>query len=121
MKWYTSDHEWIEDNGNGIFTIGITKYAAESLGEIVFVELPSIGSTFSAGDSASVVESVKAASDIYSPISGDVVETNDALNDQPDLLNSDPEDTGWIWKIENNDINIEDMEFMNEDEYALIC
>ncbi|MET0249724.1 MAG: glycine cleavage system protein GcvH [Sphingobium sp.] len=97
-RYYTDQHEWIDVAGD-IATVGITDYAQGQLGDIVFVELPREGATFDKGDDAAVVESVKAASDVYSPISGEVVETNGALEDEPALVNSDPEEDGWFFRL----------------------
>ena len=97
-KKYTKDHEWISLQG-GVATIGITNYAQESLGDIVFVELPEIGKLVQAGDQVGVIESVKAASEIYSPVSGKIIEVNNELINRPQLVNSDPEQSGWYIKI----------------------
>ncbi|MBH1999344.1 MAG: glycine cleavage system protein GcvH [Sphingomonadaceae bacterium] len=97
-RYFTEEHEWIDVAGD-IATIGITEYAQEQLGDIVFVELPNEGATFDKGDDAAVVESVKAASDVYAPISGEVVEANSALEDEPALVNSDAEEDGWFFKL----------------------
>ncbi|MET0371476.1 MAG: glycine cleavage system protein GcvH [Sphingobium sp.] len=97
-RYFTDEHEWIDVEGE-IATIGITDYAQEQLGDIVFVELPEEGATFDKGDDAAVVESVKAASDVYAPISGEVIEANGALEDEPALVNSDPEEDGWFFKL----------------------
>jgi glycine cleavage system H protein len=97
-RYFTDEHEWIDVEGD-IATVGITDYAQEQLGDIVFVELPEEGKTFDKGDDAAVVESVKAASDVYAPISGEVVEANGALEDEPALVNSDPEEDGWFFKL----------------------
>jgi len=102
-KKYTKDHEWIRLDGE-IVTIGITNHAQESLGDIVFVDLPEIGREVVAGEEVSVIESVKAASDIYSPLNGVITETNDQLNDNAALINEDPETEGWIFKIKITDI-----------------
>ena len=95
---FTKDHEWIALDGD-IATVGITAYAAEQLGDVVFVETPEVGKTVKAGDSLAVVESVKAASDIFSPIDGTVVETQTALADRPESVNDDPEGEAWFAKI----------------------
>ena len=95
---FTKDHEWVELNGD-IATIGITAHAAEQLGDVVFVEVPDVGKTVKAGDAFAVVESVKAASDVYAPISGEVVEANAALGDAPETVNADPENGGWFAKL----------------------
>jgi glycine cleavage system H protein len=101
-RYFTDEHEWIDVEGE-IATVGITEYAQEQLGDIVFVELPAEGATFEKGDDAAVVESVKAASDVYAPISGEVVETNSALEDEPALVNSDAEEDGWFFKLRITD------------------
>ena len=98
MLKFTEDHEWLRIEGDSA-TVGITKYATEQLGDIVFVELPEAGAEFAKGDAAAVVESVKAASDIYSPVAGEVIEGNGALADDPALINRDPEGEGWFFKI----------------------
>lgn len=96
---YTSSHEWIKDEGDDTVTIGITDHAQELLGDLVFVELPEIGDMIEAGGEAGVVESVKAASDIYSPVSGEVIEVNEDLVDSPEMVNEQPYDSGWIYKL----------------------
>ncbi|MET0137845.1 MAG: glycine cleavage system protein GcvH [Sphingobium sp.] len=97
-RYFTDQHEWIDVSGD-IATVGITDYAQEQLGDIVFVELPDEGKEFNKGDDAAVVESVKAASDVYAPIAGEVVEINGALDDEPALVNSDAEEDGWFFKL----------------------
>jgi len=99
---FTKDHEWVELNGD-VATIGITAYAAEQLGDVVFVELPDVGKALKAGDGMAVVESVKAASDVYAPIAGEVVEANTGLPDTPEMVNQDPERGAWIVKIKVSD------------------
>jgi glycine cleavage system H protein len=99
---YTDQHEWIRLDGEEA-TVGITKYAAESLGDVVFVELPASGKTVAAGGEAAVVESVKAASDIYAPVGGTVTGANSALEKEPSKVNEDPEGAGWFFKIKLND------------------
>ncbi len=96
---YTSEHEWIRVE-NGIGTVGITSYAQEQLGDIVFVELPEVGREVKKMEGVAVVESVKAASDIYTPVSGKIVEVNEDLNSSPNLINEDPYGKGWLFKIE---------------------
>jgi glycine cleavage system H protein len=96
---YTSDHEWIKREPDGTCTVGITDYAQEQLGDIVFVELPDIGRKFAAGDEAVVIESVKAAADVKMPISGEIVAVNDTLADAPDTVNSDPLGADWFLRI----------------------
>jgi glycine cleavage system H protein len=99
---YTDDHEYCRVEGN-VVVIGVTEYAQEQLGDITYVELPEIGDTFSKGDSLGVIEAVKAASDIYSPVSGEVVEINENLEDNPELVNSECYEGGWILKIKLSD------------------
>ena len=96
--YYSEDHEWIAVDGD-IGTVGITKYAAEQLGDVVFVEVPETGASFSKGDDMAVVESVKAASDVYAPVAGEVVEGNGDLADAPETVNEDPEGKGWFCKL----------------------
>ncbi len=115
-RYFTEDHEWVDVEGD-IATVGITSYAQEQLGDIVFVELPAEGATFEKGDDAAVVESVKAASDVYAPVSGEVVETNGALEDEPALVNSDAEEDGWFFKLRLTDAAELDA-LMNESAYA---
>ncbi|MBK8326361.1 MAG: glycine cleavage system protein GcvH [Moraxellaceae bacterium] len=95
---YATSHEWVRLEGD-IAIVGITDHAQEALGDLVFVELPDLGDTVNAGDEAGVVESVKAASDIYAPVSGEVIEINPALEDTPELINTDPYGEGWMYKI----------------------
>ena len=97
-RYFTDEHEWIDVEGDTA-TVGITDYAQEQLGDIVFVELPDVGATLEKGGDAAVVESVKAASDVYSPVSGEVTEANDALEDDPALVNTSPEEEGWFFKL----------------------
>ena len=101
-KKYSKDHEWVFCKDK-IATIGITNYAQESLGDIVFIELPKIGKFVKLGDQVGVVESVKAASDLFAPISGEIIEVNNELQNSPQLLNNDPENTGWYMKIKIDD------------------
>lgn len=120
---YTKDHEWIAVEGQGaetIGTVGITRYAAEQLGDVVFVETPEVGVSFSAGDDMAVVESVKAASDVYAPVSGEVVEANGALAEAPETVNADPEGAGWFCQIKLTDPTELDA-LMDADAYASHC
>jgi glycine cleavage system H protein len=103
-RYYTEEHEWIEVDGSSA-TVGITDYAQSQLGDIVFAEIPAIGAKLSKGGDAAVVESVKAASDVYAPVTGTVTEGNEALADDPALVNSDPEGSGWFFKIELDDLS----------------
>jgi len=98
MTKYTEDHEWIDGDGE-VVTVGITDYAQNALGDVVFVELPEVGATYSKGDEVAVVESVKAASEIYAPLDGEIVAVNDALEGEPGLVNSSATDGGWFFKI----------------------
>ena len=101
-RYFTDEHEWIDVEGETA-TVGITDYAQEQLGDIVFVELPSVGTTLDKGGDAAVVESVKAASDVYAPIAGEVTEGNAALEDEPALVNSSPEEDGWFFRMTVSD------------------
>ena len=113
--FYTKDHEWIKVNGNeGI--VGITAYASEQLGDIVFVELPQEGAIFDQGKDVAVIESVKAASEIYNPTSGEIIEINSSLEENPEIINDDPLLAGWLYKIKIS--NSEDLKnLMNEEDY----
>ncbi len=95
---YTKEHEWLRIEGD-VGTIGITDHAQEQLGDLVFIELPEIGKTLDKGDEAAVVESVKAASEVYAPVAGEVIEVNEALNDNPAAINSDAMGAGWMFKV----------------------
>ena len=99
---YTEDHEWLKIEGDTA-TVGITVHAQDALGDVVFVDLPAVGTVFAQKDIAGVVESVKAAADVYMPLSGEVTAVNEALRDDPSLANSDPLDTGWFFKIKLSD------------------
>ncbi|EDP60734.1 glycine cleavage system protein GcvH [Vibrio sp. AND4] len=100
---FTDSHEWVRDNGDGTVTIGISEHAQEMLGDVVFVDLPEENDEVEAGESFSLVESVKAASDIYSPVTGAVVEINEELEDSPELINEEPYEGGWIVKVKLSD------------------
>jgi glycine cleavage system H protein len=100
---YASSHEWARLEADGTVTVGITDHAQDALGDVVFVELPEVGITLAAADEAGVVESVKAASDIYAPISGAVIAINPKLEDEPETVNSDPYNDGWFYKLQPND------------------
>ncbi|MBE1299256.1 MAG: glycine cleavage system protein GcvH [Alteromonadaceae bacterium] len=100
---YSSSHEWVRPEGDGTFTVGISEHAQELLGDMVFVELPDVGDNVSAGDDVAVAESVKAASDVYAPIGGEVVAVNEDLEDSPELVNSDPYGDGWLFRIKAED------------------
>jgi glycine cleavage system H protein len=96
---YASTHEWVRPEGNGVFTVGISDHAQALLGDMVFIELPDVGAEVGSGDDIAVAESVKAASDVYAPISGEILEVNEDLDDSPELVNSDPYGEGWLFKI----------------------
>lgn len=100
---YTNSHEWVRAEGDGVFTVGITEHAQELLGDMVFVELPSVGDEVNAGEECTVAESVKAASDVYSPLTGEVVAINDELEDAPQQVNTDPFGDGWLFKVKASD------------------
>ncbi|MEM1077699.1 MAG: glycine cleavage system protein GcvH [Pseudomonadota bacterium] len=116
--YFTDDHEWIEVEDD-MATIGITKHAAEQLGEVVFIELQASGETFAKGDEIGVVESVKAASDIFAPVAGEIVEANEALVETPADLNEDPEGASWLYKIKLSDPG-ELTELLDADAYAAL-
>jgi glycine cleavage system H protein len=100
---YRESHEWVRDAGDGTAVVGISDHAQEALGDMVFIEVPEAGTSFDQGDACAVVESVKAASDVYAPVSGEVIESNEALEDAPELVNSDPYGEGWLFKINLSD------------------
>ena len=113
---YTEDHEWLKIEGDTA-TVGITVHAQDALGDVVFVELPEVGTTFAQKDTAGVVESVKAAADVYMPVSGEVVEVNEALRADPSLANSDPLGAGWFFKVKLSDASQLDA-LMDETAYS---
>ncbi|PKA38999.1 glycine cleavage system protein GcvH [Rhizobium sullae] len=98
MLKFTEEHEWLKIEG-GVATVGITNYAVEQLGDLVFVELPEVGASFSKNDDAATVESVKAASEVYCPLDGEITEVNEAITADPSLVNSDPQGAGWFFKL----------------------
>lgn len=100
---YNDTHEWVLDNGDGTVTIGITDHAQEALGDVVFVELPELGRALTKGEEFSVVESVKAASDLYAPLAGEVIAVNEELEDAPETINESPYENGWIIKVRVDD------------------
>ncbi len=117
---YAKTHEWARLEEDGTVTVGITEHAQDALGDVVYVETPDVGETLAGGDQAGVVESVKAASDIYSPLTGEVVASNEVLEDEPELVNSEPYTDGWFFRIKPDDLSeLEDM--MTADEYAEFC
>jgi glycine cleavage system H protein len=112
---YTEEHEWLRQEEDGSVTIGITDHAQAALGDLVYVELPEVGAELDAGDEMAVVESVKAASDVYAPVSGTVLEVNEGLAVDPEKINSDPYGDGWIVRIQPNDLG--DSKTMDPDAY----
>ena len=100
---YTQDHEWVRTEGDAPAVVGITVHAQEALGDVVFVDLPDVGKTFAQGEVAGVVESVKAAADVFMPVTGEIVEVNEALRADPSLANSDPLSSGWFFKVKLSD------------------
>lgn len=113
---YASSHEWVRQEEDGTVTVGISDHAQDSLGDLVFVETPEIDSTVEAGEACAVVESVKAASDIYAPVAGTVVDANSQLQDAPELVNTDPYGEGWIMRIRVDDLDALE-ELMDADDY----
>lgn len=119
MKKFTKTHEWIQVE-NSVGTIGITEYAQEKLGDVVYADLPEVGKTVKKGEILLSLESVKAASDVYAPVSGKVVEVNTALEDKPEIVNKDAEGEGWLVKIEIIDpAELEDL--LDEEDYKKLC
>lgn len=117
---YANSHEWVRDDSDNTVTVGISDFAQEKLGDVVFVEVPEEGSEITAGDSVAVVESVKAASDIYAPVSGTVVAVNNSLEDAPEQVNEDPYENGWFFKVKLSDAG-EVNDLMDADSYADQC
>jgi len=117
---FLSSHEWVRVEPDGSVTIGISDHAQDLLGDIVFVELPDIGQSIDAETDAAIVESVKAASDVYSPISGEVTEVNSILEDQPEIINSSPYEDGWFFKMMPSDLDeIENL--LSPEDYSEVC
>jgi glycine cleavage system H protein len=115
---FLDSHEWIKVDDNTVI-VGISDHAQNELGEVVFVELPAIGDEFASGDEAAVVESVKAASEVYTPISGEVIEVNDTLEENPELVNTSPYEKGWFFKLEVSDENLGSIDgLMTAEEYS---
>jgi glycine cleavage system H protein len=114
---YRESHEWVRSDDDGTVTVGITDHAQAQLGDMVFVELPEEGMTYEQGDACAVVESVKAASDVYAPLSGEITEINSALEDQPELVNTDPYGDGWLFRIQISDPDELD-ELLDPEAYA---
>ena len=116
---YTEEHEWLKPEGD-VVIVGITQHAADALGELVFVELPEVGDDVEAGAEAGVVESVKAASDIYAPVSGEVIAINEALMDEPEIINESPYGDGWFFKIKASDTSELDS-LLDAEGYQQVC
>jgi glycine cleavage system H protein len=114
---YTKTHEWVRAESDGSVTVGITDHAQELLGDMVFIELPEVGANFTSGEECAVVESVKAASDVYIPVAGEITEVNEELADAPETVNQDPYDTGWLFKIQPEDAG-EFEELMDAEAYG---
>jgi len=112
---YTESHEWLRIEDDGLITVGITDHAQALLGDLVFVDLPEVGSEFVSGDECCVVESVKAASDVYMPISGEIVEVNEELIDEPEIINNSPYDNGWLFRMRASADELDDL--MDADTY----
>ncbi|MBK0002549.1 glycine cleavage system protein GcvH [Erwinia sp. S38] len=107
---YRDSHEWVRKEADGSYTVGITEHAQELLGDMVFVDLPEVGNTYAQGDDCAVAESVKAASDIYAPLSGEIIAVNSELESSPELVNSDPYSDGWLFKIKaSNESELDDL------------
>jgi glycine cleavage system H protein len=117
---YAATHEWARLEEDGTVTVGISDHAQQALGDVVFVEMPELGLTISEGEEAGVVESVKAASDIYSPIRGEVIEVNPKLDDAPETVNEDPYGEGWFFKLQPQDLADLD-ELLDAEAYAEVC
>ncbi|MDA8789760.1 glycine cleavage system protein GcvH [Pseudomonadales bacterium] len=114
---YATSHEWARLEEDGTITVGITDYAQSQLGDVVYVELPEIGVLLAAADEAGVVESVKAASDVYAPLSGEVIAVNEGLEDEPEMVNSEPYDGGWFYRLKPADLGELDS-LLNADDYS---
>jgi len=117
---YASSHEWARLEEDGTISVGITDHAQEALGDVVFVELPEVGTVLAAGDDAGVVESVKAASDIYAPVGGEVIEINGQLEDEPEMVNTDPYHDGWFFRLQPSDTS-ELEALLSADDYQQQC
>lgn len=117
---YASTHEWARQDEDGNITVGITDHAQDALGDVVFVELPEVGAVFDAGDEAGVVESVKAASDVYAPVSGEVIEINSKVEDDPETVNAEPYGDGWFYRLKPSDAG-ELEHLMSAEDYQSQC
>ena len=117
---FLSSHEWVRVEVDGTVTVGISDHAQDLLGDIVFVELPEVGQSIDAESDAAIVESVKAASDVYSPLSGEVIEVNSLLEDQPEIINTSPYDDGWFYKMSPSDLSEID-NLLSPEDYSAVC
>lgn len=118
---YASSHEWARLEEDGTVTVGITDHAQQALGDVVFVELPEMGASLAAGEEAGVVESVKAASDIYAPVGGEVIAINDGLEDEPEIINSEPYYDGWFFKLKPADAAADLANLLSAEDYDAQC
>lgn len=119
-RYFTEDHEWLVVNDDGTGLTGVSAYAANQLGEVVYVELPEVGTTVNKGSEVAVVESVKAASDVFAPVSGEIIEVNNDLEGNPEIVNESPEDSGWLYKLKLT--NLKELEgIMNAEAYSKFC
>ena len=118
--YYAKTHEWVRREEDGTVTVGITEHAQDALGDVVYVETPEVGDSIAAGDQAGVVESVKAASDIYAPVTGEVIATNEALEDAPETVNADAFNDGWFFKLQPDDMGELDA-LMSAEDYEQFC
>ena len=117
---YAEPHEWVREDGDGTVIVGITDYAQDALGDVVYVELPEVGSEVEMGDEVAVVESVKAASDIYAPLSGTITEVNESLEGNPELVNTDPYRDGWFFRLKLRDVE-ELSSLIDSESYSELC
>ncbi|CAM2822181.1 glycine cleavage system protein GcvH [Saccharomonospora xinjiangensis] len=113
---YSNEHEWVRTGSDGVVTVGVTAFAAESLGDVVFVQLPDAGSTVTAGEVCGEIESTKSVSELYSPVTGEVVEVNESVVDSPETVNSDPYDAGWLFTVRTESVP----ELLDADAYAAL-
>ena len=113
---YSREHEWVRTDGDGVVTVGVTAFAADSLGDVVFVQLPEAGSNVTAGEVCGEIESTKSVSELYSPVTGEVVELNESVVDSPETVNSDPYDAGWLFKVRTESVP----DLLDADAYAAL-
>ncbi|UED86795.1 glycine cleavage system protein GcvH [Streptomyces profundus] len=115
---YSKEHEWLSESADGVATVGITEFAATALGDVVYVQLPEVGDTVTAGDSCGELESTKSVSDLYAPVNGEITEVNQAVVDDPALVNSAPFEAGWLFRVRIDSASDAPAELMSADEYA---